>query len=1648
MYFINLNLNDSNSINVAFSLRKIISTYNGNAICVRRSPDNTEMNIDFNADGTLNTTSLLNFANGSNVYVKIWYDQSGNNNLIQNNSTQQPRIVNNGNIDMQNNKPQIRFFASDVLKLNIEITNNPFIQVINNFGTESSYGFLLGHTVYYYYHSNPPTNLFSSQYTPESIKNSNVWQNGSNITPLNAVYNQKLMINSIQPNQSNIDTKWDNIGQDRTFRDSANGGYSEIIIFNSRLTLDKFYKLTIMQGSYYSIKINLTNANLTGLDLTGANLTGANLTGANLTGAILTNTIYLLINTNIILNSSKTMFTYGDTTTLSLPTLSNVTYQLYQSTTNTFNGTLVPNITSSPYTTPNTLSTGQYYYYYKITNISTNSFVYTNIITITITKALLTVKANNSSKLYNTQDPTFTYIVSGFVNGESESSLESGDYTKPTVTRTNSVVNNANIYTDVLFPNNGTATNYNFNYESDNFEIIGAEKLLIYNTDYFIYGDDIYPTQLSGQYIDASNTLASITFNRNNDGSYYGKDPTNNDIILTLNLNFNNTNLSSANKLKVGSYAISPSIAIYKDSVIVPNYANFKSYILAYSQIEIKKKNSILSITSAISKVYDGTNTCNINNSDILVNDKITGDTVTVINNSSYNTVNVDTNIIINVIFSLDGADASNYSLTQPTNINGSITGKQLSYSGSKIYDKTNIVNVLTISGYINSETLIYNNVTCNTNNVGLTFINGINLTDSTGKITNYLIPELTPNPNNSFTITSRPLLIYVNQYQNKKYGTNDPILTYSIEQFSQNSGIVSGDSLNGNLSRDVGENVGNYNILLGSISNSNYTISLNSNIHFKIDKVLLEIKAKNKTKTYDGLAFTGGNGVAISGFVNSETSSVLAGQLSYSGTSQNVINAGTYTIMPSGYINDNYDISYIDGTLIVNPTTLTITAHNDSKTYGDIKTYNNRSTAFTPLGLMNNETIGSVTITDTNNGGFATAHVGETYYLTPSLAIDGTFTESNYTVIYVYGTLTINPVTLTINISKTYNKLNSFNNSNTYTLTGTLYNNNSMPTIISGSISVSSADVGLYTNCINNTIILSNSNYIVTNVSANIIPYGLTATGLDKVYDTNRDATVSLTMPLSGDTVNVTSATFSNKDVETRKQITVILNNPNYIINNIPTANITPALITITPNDQTIYYLQNDPIFTYNCIGLIQPDTISIINGSLTTSDSNRNIGSYLINSGLNALNYDIIYQPAYLNIINTPNLTTNNLFSVIQTQLSNLSNNQQITIFEDRTIPITIRSNTYINSTEIITLDLPNEITQISNNNITIIMTNSNYILATTDTTIKSINNEFVLFSLYYKALDANFNTVVSPRNPFVINVTLNNIDTFNIYKYASGVYVLLNKNSDYSISNIGNNYTISLYSNSYICFAVNETSNNNIPTLITLITLPLVSDQIYGASLSNSLLIGGSANVPGSFSFTNLAQNLIVGSNTVIVTFTPNDTTNYNSVSQPIALIVTKYTPTLIIPSIGPLLYGAILSNSLLVGAIVSNNIYNGNIIGGIFSFLNLSQKLNIGSNTVIVTFTPNDTTNYNTTSMSIILTVKGLELNEIDILQKSNNITFITQTKSNSISYVNLDVRERTFINRFSLVNKYTPGMNIFLAIHNKNYRIKRILHYNN
>jgi hypothetical protein len=105
----------------------------------------------------------------------------------------------------------------------------------------------------------------------------------------------------------------------------------------------------------------------------------------------------------------------------------------------------------------------------------------------------------------------------------------------------------------------------------------------------------------------------------------------------------------------------------------------------------------------------------------------------------------------------------------------------------------------------------------------------------------------------------------------------------------------------------------------------------------------------------------------------------------------------------PTGYAVTNNPA----GQVFVSRATLTVTANNQTKVYGDTLTF--AGTEFSASGLQNGETIGSVTLASL--GAAPTASVaGSPYAISASNATGGTFDAGNYSIGYVNGVLTLTP--------------------------------------------------------------------------------------------------------------------------------------------------------------------------------------------------------------------------------------------------------------------------------------------------------------------------------------------------------------------------------------------------------------------------------------------------------------------------------------------------------------------------------------------------------------------------------------------------------------------------------------------------------------
>ena len=98
----------------------------------------------------------------------------------------------------------------------------------------------------------------------------------------------------------------------------------------------------------------------------------------------------------------------------------------------------------------------------------------------------------------------------------------------------------------------------------------------------------------------------------------------------------------------------------------------------------------------------------------------------------------------------------------------------------------------------------------------------------------------------------------------------------------------------------------------------------------------------------------------------------------------------------------------------------------------------------------------------------------------------------------------------------------------------------------------------------------------------------------------------------------------------------------------------------------------------------------------------------------------------------------------------------------------------------------------------------------------------------------------------------------------------------------------YTTNSSCNSSTSSTLTQTVNKATPTVSVW---PTVSSITYGQTLASSTLTGGTASVGGSFAWTTASTGPGAGTPSESVTFTPNDTTNYNTVSGSIAVTVNK-------------------------------------------------------------------------------------------------------------------------------------------------------------
>jgi hypothetical protein len=474
-----------------------------------------------------------------------------------------------------------------------------------------------------------------------------------------------------------------------------------------------------------------------------------------------------------------------------------------------------------------------------------------------------------------------------------------------------------------------------------------------------------------------------------------------------------------------------------------------------------------------------------------------------------------------------------------------------------------------------------------------------------------------------------------------------------------------------------------------------------------------------------------------------------------------------------------------------------------------------------------------------------------------------------------------------------------------------------------------------------------SNPNYTVTptngTLTVNQATATVTANPVLKVYGT-ANPTLSATVggTVNGDTLNYTlTTTATTASGVGPYPITVTLgSNPNYSVTPTNgTLTVTQATATVTANAATKTYGTANPTLSATVGGTVNGDTL---NYTLTTTATTASgVGPYPINVTLGSNpNYSVTPTNGTLTITRlaasvTPNAATKVYGTADPTLTGTLSGflpADGVTATYSRTSGSTVGSYT-ISATLSPTAVLANY--NITSNTAAFTITQPTPVL------------------IWANPSAITYGTALSATQ---LNATSNLSGGTFTYTPSAGT-VLGAGSQTLSVLYTPSDTTDYTTASAQVTLTVNQAT--------PVVTWPNPSSIVYGTATGVAQQTA-TANVPGSFFYTQPSGVVLkVGTYPLGVAFTPTDTTDYAPVSAYAYLTVIKATPTVTWAAPAAITYGTALSATQL-NATAS--------VPGTFSYSPAAGTvLSAGTQTLSVTFTPTDTTDYNPVTTTVPLTV---------------------------------------------------------------------------
>lgn len=299
-----------------------------------------------------------------------------------------------------------------------------------------------------------------------------------------------------------------------------------------------------------------------------------------------------------------------------------------------------------------------------------------------------------------------------------------------------------------------------------------------------------------------------------------------------------------------------------------------------------------------------------------------------------------------------------------------------------KIYGDEDLPISYTIDGKLASDDCKVSLIRQRGEDVGLYYISYV---EGSCNNNNYEIRFV--NNTYAYEIVSKKLVIMADK-QTKIFGDEDNVLTYKIlMNGTLSTCLINDDILSGELTRMAGENVGTYEIQIGSLSHKNYSITFVKNT--------LTITPKPLDIIIDDVETTYGQSATLTYHTSEEyMSEFVYGEL----TRVSGEDVGEYEISAGTLSSKNYRLNVINGTYKITPKKAYVKALNVSKIYGDDDILD-----YEVLGLLDGDILsGELTRVSGEDVG--------TYEI-----LLGTIYNPNYDIEFTAGVLTIEKAKLSI---------------------------------------------------------------------------------------------------------------------------------------------------------------------------------------------------------------------------------------------------------------------------------------------------------------------------------------------------------------------------------------------------------------------------------------------------------------------------------------------------------------------------------------------------------------------------------------------------------------------------------------------------------